>query len=428
MSRDVLERMEKAVDLKTGLITSVYQIATEPDDPHLFYYNAVLSHAARYAPLPVAWRRIQGGGVGRSREEAMIAAIGECFERYCPMIYSEKELRLSKFSQLRKEGIHAVSPCKFSLFSQDQYKTDEFLFKPPDDESAIAWIWGYSLTDDEPILVPAAFVFLPYVYPYRNQKEIVITPSISTGLACRDTIGSAVLYGLLEVIERDALTLTWFNKIPASEIFLNHVKLKSTLKRVSHMNGKFHFLDITTDIGIPVVLVLAFFPYSGQPAAVAGASCRPTLKSAALKSLIEACQQYPVSKWLMHTNSQYVYKADFSDVIDFDNHVHYYTKQENLNQFDFLFNEKEKKHKELFGDDTHILKKLITLFKEKEMDVIAVNVTTPDIEKLGFYVARVVVPQLQPLNGDYRFRFLGGKRLSSYNCSQEVNIYPHPFP
>ena len=430
MIGDLLERTQRAVDQKTGLITSLYQVATEPDDPHLFYYNAVLSHAARYAPLPVAWRHIQGGGVDTCREGAMIAAVGECFERYCPMIYSREELKLSTFSQLQREGVRAVPPDRFSLFSQEQYRTKGFLFEPIDDESLMNWVWGYSLTDDEPILVPAAFVFLPYVYPDRKEGEVVVTPSISTGLACRDTLDSAVLYGVLEVIERDALVLTWINQIPAPEINIEEVEtLGEFQNRFSHMGGEFHLFDITTDIAVPVVLGIGFFSHPEQPAAVTGASCRPILRSAAVRAFTEIGQEYPVAKWLMRTNNKYEYSPNYIDVTDFDNHVHFYTRRDNVDRFNFLFEDKGKrKRKDLSGCDSHVKKKIIQLLKDKAMDVIAVDLTTPDVRELGFYTVRVIVPQLQPLNGDYRYRALGGKRLHTYRDLKKRNPFPHPFP
>jgi ribosomal protein S12 methylthiotransferase accessory factor len=427
--RELLDRINRAVDRETGLITALFQVATEPDDPHLFYYNAVLSHADRYAPLPVAWRRIQGGGVDTSREGAMVAAAGECFERYCPMIYTREELNYSTFNDLEKEGLYAVSPEKFSLFSPEQYERPGFPFEMITSDSPLNWVWGYSLTDDEPILVPAAFVFLPYVYPDRKKGEKIVTQSISTGLSCRDTMESALLYGILEVIERDALTLTWLTWTPGLEIDTRFPEYQALSKRVSHMQGEFHLFDITTDMKVPVVLAVGYFPHPRQPAVVAGSSCRPALESASVKALIEVGQEYPVAKWLMHQNNQYVYCSDYSDVTDFDNHVHFYTDREHTAAFDFLFQSAQKREHEKFsGPPASLVEQLVNLLKRKGMDVVAVNVTTPDVMGLGFYVVRVIIPQLQPLNGDYRFRALGGERLRAHRNSKELNPFPHPFP
>lgn len=430
MTRNLLKRMQKAIDQKTGLITSLYEVATEPDDPHLFYYNAVLSHASRYAPLPVTWRRIQGGGVDTSREGAMIAAVGECFERYCSMMYSREDLTLCSFSQLQKEGVSAVPPHRFSLFSQEQYESEGFLFQPIDDDSILNWVWGYSFTGEEPVQIPAAFAFFPYVYPDRAKGEVLVTPGISTGLSCRDTLKSAVLYGLLEVIERDALTLTWLNHIPSPEIDPEEFEvIEELLNRFSHMGGEFHLFDITTDIAVPVVLGIGDFFHPGQPAAVTGASCRPTVRAAAVKALSEVGQEYPVAKWLMRANTEYEYSSDYTDITDFDNHVHFYTGKDSTSRFNFLFEDQKKRNrKDVSGCDSHVKEEIIRLLKNRAMDVIAVDLTTPDVRELGFSVVRVVVPQLQPLNGDYRFRALGGERLRTYRNMERYNPLPHPFP
>jgi ribosomal protein S12 methylthiotransferase accessory factor len=68
----------------------------------------------------------------------------------------------------------------------------------------------------------------------------------------------------------------------------------------------------------------------------------------------------------------------------------------------------------------------------------AVDVTAPDIAAAGLRVAKVVVPELQPLDVAYEGRFLGGRRLyrAAYELGlrsapltfDELNPYPHPFP
>lgn len=425
----IMDRVNRAVDRETGLITALFQVTTEPDDPHLFYYNAVLSHAARYASLPVAWRRVMGGGVDVRREGAMIAAVGECLERYCPMMYTREELKLSTFNELEEEGLHAVPPERFSLFSSEQYQSPDFPFEPIMSDSLLNWVQGYSLTDGESVFIPAAFVFLPYVYPDRKKGEKIVTESISTGLSCRDTMESALLYGILEVIERDALALTWLATIPAPEIETKFEAVDAVLDRVAHTQAEIHLFNITTDISIPVALAVGVFPHSGQPAVVTGASCRPTLESAAAKALMEVGQEYPVAKWLMHQNREYVYRPGYEDVTDFDNHVHFYTAKAHKAQFDFLFGDAQKRElQELTGSPSSMMEKLVLLLKRRAIDVVAVDMTTPDVRELGFYVVRVVIPQLEPLNGGHQFRALGGKRLQAYKSPNEVNSFPHPFP
>jgi ribosomal protein S12 methylthiotransferase accessory factor len=72
------------------------------------------------------------------------------------------------------------------------------------------------------------------------------------------------------------------------------------------------------------------------------------------------------------------------------------------------------------------------------LDVIAVDLTTPDIDDVGFKVVRAVIPGLQPLDIDHRHRHLGGRRLAEVPWRMGLanapvgedafNPHPHPFP
>jgi ribosomal protein S12 methylthiotransferase accessory factor len=71
------------------------------------------------------------------------------------------------------------------------------------------------------------------------------------------------------------------------------------------------------------------------------------------------------------------------------------------------------------------------------LDVIACDLTTPDVAELGLSVVRVVVPGLHPLFMGHSNRVLGGTRLYAVPSrlglrglapGQADNPYPHPFP
>ncbi|HEX6148362.1 YcaO-like family protein, partial [Nocardioides sp.] len=59
-----------------------------------------------------------------------------------------------------------------------------------------------------------------------------------------------------------------------------------------------------------------------------------------------------------------------------------------------------------------------------DFDVLTVDVTTEDVARAGLVVVRSIVPGLQPLDNDHRYRYLGGRRVSV----TEPNPDPHPFP
>ncbi len=68
----------------------------------------------------------------------------------------------------------------------------------------------------------------------------------------------------------------------------------------------------------------------------------------------------------------------------------------------------------------------------------AVDLTSPDVARLGFRVVKTIAPELCALDASHRARFLGGARIrraafvlgltSRPLLVEELNPDPHPFP
>ena len=85
------------------------------------------------------------------------------------------------------------------------------------------------------------------------------------------------------------------------------------------------------------------------------------------------------------------------------------------------------------------VRRCVELLKAAGLEVIVVEITTPDIREIGMRVVRVLIPGMVPLHGVYKFPFLGSKRLAQFpmlgssnqgngHGPQDFNKYPHPFP
>jgi len=70
---------------------------------------------------------------------------------------------------------------------------------------------------NEEVAVPVNAVYHPYEAPGQTAK---LFRSNTNGLASGNTIDEAIFHGLLEVIERDALSIAEFNKYPEKQIIL----------------------------------------------------------------------------------------------------------------------------------------------------------------------------------------------------------------
>jgi len=81
---------------------------------------------------------------------------------------------------------------------------------------------------------------------------------------------------------------------------------------------------------------------------------------------------------------------------------------------------------------------LVNLVKKEGLDIVYVNLTTPDIDEVGFKVVRIIIPGCQGLDINHKYRYLGGERLRQVPVKlglrndrpgkREFNRYPHPFP
>ena len=70
---------------------------------------------------------------------------------------------------------------------------------------AMSGIWGFSLVRNELVLVPSSLVY----YPYMSRNGVSFMFNDTGGLASGNTLEEAILSGLAEVIERDALYNTF---------------------------------------------------------------------------------------------------------------------------------------------------------------------------------------------------------------------------
>jgi ribosomal protein S12 methylthiotransferase accessory factor len=173
-----------------------------------------------------------------------------------------------------------------------------------------------------------------------------------------------------------------------------------------------------------------------------GAAAGLDAVGAAIKALIEAAQ---VRQWLkmMRDDPARDYREDFSDVTAFEDHVRLFAPQENLKQMDFLTGSQRSVAIDQVralprSQPADELRRCVEALAERGYDVIAFDLTQPDVAELGFQVVRVMVPGLIDLNADHNYPRLGTGRLHRMprllgyadrdTSDDEFNRFPHPFP
>jgi ribosomal protein S12 methylthiotransferase accessory factor len=152
-------------------------------------------------------------GKGSTETQARISSMMEGFER----CLAEK----SGINENVKEDVQSVEVVE----TYDELRKENNVLNPPsllisesyDPKALIEWIQGWDLFKNEEIFVPSNSVYHPYEAPGRTAK---LFRSNTNGLAAGNTIEEAIFHGLLEVIERDALSIAEFTRNPGKEIIL----------------------------------------------------------------------------------------------------------------------------------------------------------------------------------------------------------------
>jgi ribosomal protein S12 methylthiotransferase accessory factor len=215
-------------------------------------------------------------GKGTSETEARVSVIMEAVERFSAEVTNFKERLLFGSYKHLSVGNRAVNPA--DLILPGYFSTD----------TKIEWFPGWDLLNDEEVLVPANAVFHPYS-PVKGNWQLF--RSNTNGLASGNVIEEAIFHGLMEVIERDAVSIAEINRNPG-------LGLNVVTGRVSEIIEKFELQGIAvrlwllpTDTGVPTVVAASDDEKMRDASLlVMGAGSHTDPEIAALRALTEVAQ------------------------------------------------------------------------------------------------------------------------------------------
>lgn len=362
------------------------------------------------------------GSMNKDESLAIMGAIGEAMERYSAAVI---DFPIKKATEIRKDKEKIITADEFSLFSAKQYADPEFMWKVIDKSEAY---YGevYSLYDNKKVWIPQELIGL------GTKKDPALIPSTSTGLAAHTDWYKAILLAVQEVLERDALTVTWQNSLGGREIVLDELYLES----VREKKGEVFCFDMTQDWNPhPVVAVCGHMFQRDKRRISMGVACRETYEQAIEKAYTE---------WLQGTifaGFYDVYHPDIKldnieDVVDFDEHAVYYTLHPSKWMDVPLLKRRsvyESKAQEDTSSDTEkIIANLLDVLSQNNIRLFYRDITLPDVKEAGLTVVRVISPDMSLIHGDERAPFLGGRTKDvawRYKDIMETEIeFPNPYP
>lgn len=434
---EALLRASRLVGDRVGVISEVSYIETTPEEPAVYW---AFSRPADRTPSEGRIALNNGNATSDDPDRAAMKAVGETVERYCSAFYDEGALVLGPYEEIDGK---ALRPEDFALFSASQYKQPDFPFTPFTSQVPVRWVLGHSLLNDCATWAPASRVYIPYS---RGQNEPVLDDLISTGLACGTTYASALLKALTEVAERDAYTIVWQNRLSRPHIDLESVTdpaICQIVRALQRLTIQLHALLLTLDTAITVIEVV-MTRSDGPPWTVVASGAHLSPRHALLLALEEACQALIGMGRAATRAGDYLPTSNYRDVITLPLHGMAHAIDARLrSSIEFLTRPTETVRLSDLGDAATgnpgaDLRTALRGIRPHVSDVVGVDVTTPDIDEVGFKVVRVIVPELQPMDIDHRYPHHGGRRLYdvprklglvSASCDESaLNSQPHPFP
>jgi ribosomal protein S12 methylthiotransferase accessory factor len=227
---------------------------------------------------------VGGAAVKPGREEAVVAALGETFERYAAGVMRSEALIWARLVDLVEPTVEPRELLDLGPSSGSRRRLEEF-----DPEREIGWVRAVPVEGGAPRLVPAAAVHLPY--PARAGERFLVPNSI--GLAAGTSLHDATRRALLEILERYAWQQAWARRAIRAPVRLGRccAEMARLLETVSAGGASAWAADITTAPGVPTVVAGAVSAQrADRPLLAMGLRAAATLHDAVTGALCEVVQ------------------------------------------------------------------------------------------------------------------------------------------
>jgi bacteriocin biosynthesis cyclodehydratase domain-containing protein len=261
---EVLADYRHLISPLTGVIREIRRDDRGPAFLNGFRSGPNLALAGRGARALRTTMRDESAGKGITALHAEVSALCEGLERYSACFRGDEE-RLR--GSLRSLGEMAVHPDACQLFDPRQFADRErwnprhgdfqFVCDPFDENEKLDWTPVWSLTARRQRLLPTGFLY--FGVPVEDGAPLTVLAD-SNGNAAGSCLEDAVLQGMLEVVERDAVAVWWYNRLRQRAVDLASFGdpwIREMQEVYSGLDRELWVLDLTTDLGVPAMAAVS---------------------------------------------------------------------------------------------------------------------------------------------------------------------------
>jgi bacteriocin biosynthesis cyclodehydratase domain-containing protein len=414
----MLERYHHLVSPVTGIVTGIRRARGGPE-----FFNSFRSGpnvAARGFDIDSlsAALRMENGGKGTTPVQAEVSALGEAIERYSGTFQGDEERVVDSLTGLGEIAIH---PNRCQLFHPDQYPDRlawnaahagfQRIAPPFPADQPTEWTPVWSLTQQRHRLLPTALLY----FATPSNRGLVAD---SNGNAAGASLEDAVLQGLLELIERDAVALWWYNRgrVPGVDLLAFDDPWVAELRTVyAELHREVWVLDVTSDLGVPTMVAVSSRMDRGRADILFGFGAHLDPRIAVRRALTELNQLMPA---LIAAD------ADGAEPCDDPDALRWFRTATKENQ-PYLRPDPRQGRKtprdysyRPAGDIRAEIDMIRARIEKRGMEMLVLDQTRPDI---GLPVVKVIVPGLR----HFWARFAPGRL---YDVPVALGRQPEPTP
>lgn len=232
-----------------------------------------------------------GGGYNAS--DARARAVLEALERYCGIFQGTEPTILASFNELGKEALHPNILMNYSAkqlyqsnLSKPETPRELRIPKPFDENERIYWTPLESLSGGK--------MYAPTAYCYDccdTQPDTSYCIYDTNGSAIAFTLEDAIVRGFLEVVERDAISIWWYNRITRPVVQICTFSNQFVDRVAAHhdaLGRKLTVFDISSDINVTVFAAMS--TCAGKKAPLLGFGAHFNAHQALISALTELGQ------------------------------------------------------------------------------------------------------------------------------------------
>lgn len=265
---ETLCRLESLVSPITGIVPDLTRVSTLAG-VHVF--SATQTRATDGASPRrnrILGRPSAAAGKGQTTLQARVSCIAEAVERYSCGFFGDETLMRTRIDQIDSGAIH---PHDVLLFSDTQYARrahsnnrygDGFQWVPEPfhEDYEIDWTPVWSISHQRTRWVPSALCYFGFESQFDDGVPRFARAD-SNGCASGNTLEEAILQGLLELIERDACALWWYNRLRRRAINLASFRdpFVDEMTCLYESKGRsLQVLDVRNDLGVPAAVAVSW--------------------------------------------------------------------------------------------------------------------------------------------------------------------------